>query len=60
VPSSCGPIALVGHSYGGFAITNAATGNPNVKALVYDDACIPAQAIRCWGSRRLSPLSRGS
>jgi pimeloyl-ACP methyl ester carboxylesterase len=29
-----GPIVLVGHSYGGFVITNAATGNPNVKALV--------------------------
>jgi pimeloyl-ACP methyl ester carboxylesterase len=38
-----GPIVLVGHSYGGFVITNAATGNPNVKALVYDDAFIPAQ-----------------
>jgi pimeloyl-ACP methyl ester carboxylesterase len=37
-----GPIILVGHSYGGFVITNAATGNPNVKALVYDDAFIPA------------------
>jgi pimeloyl-ACP methyl ester carboxylesterase len=37
------PVVLVGHSYGGFAITNAATGNPNVKALVYDDAFIPAQ-----------------
>ncbi|QSQ26633.1 alpha/beta hydrolase [Pyxidicoccus parkwayensis] len=30
-----GPIVLVGHSYGGAIITNAATGNPNVKALVY-------------------------
>jgi len=30
-----GPIVLVGHSYGGEVITNAATGNPNVKALVY-------------------------
>jgi pimeloyl-ACP methyl ester carboxylesterase len=29
---------LVGHSYGGAVITNAATGNPNVKALVYVDA----------------------
>ncbi|MFI9105507.1 alpha/beta fold hydrolase [Streptomyces fildesensis] len=38
-----GPIVLVGHSYGGMVITNAATGNPNVKALVYDDAYIPAQ-----------------
>src|SRR5215469_14442706 len=41
--SISGPIVLVGHSYGGFAITNAATGNPNVKALVYDDAFIPAK-----------------
>jgi pimeloyl-ACP methyl ester carboxylesterase len=30
-----GPIVLVGHSYGGAVITNAATGNPNVRALVY-------------------------
>ena len=30
-----GPIVLVAHSYGGFVITNAATGNTNVKALVY-------------------------
>jgi len=37
-----GPIVLVGHSYGGFVITDAATGNPNVKALVYVDAFIPA------------------
>ena len=33
-----GPIILVGHSYGGAVITEAATGNPNVKALVYEDA----------------------
>jgi pimeloyl-ACP methyl ester carboxylesterase len=37
-----GPIVLVGHSYGGAVITNAATGNPNVKALVYIDAFAPA------------------
>ena len=36
-----GPIVLVGHSYGGVVITNAALGNPNVKALVYVDAYIP-------------------
>jgi pimeloyl-ACP methyl ester carboxylesterase len=36
-----GPIVLVGHSYGGFVITDAATGNPNVKALVYIDAFAP-------------------
>src|SRR5258708_25254307 len=28
-----GPIVLVGHSYGGMVISNAAPGNPNVKAL---------------------------
>ena len=38
-----GPIVLVGHSYGGAVITNAATGNPNVKALVYVDAFLPDQ-----------------
>jgi len=37
-----GPIVLVGHSYGGFVMTNAATGNPNVKALVYIAAFAPA------------------
>jgi pimeloyl-ACP methyl ester carboxylesterase len=36
-----GPIVLVAHSYGGFVATNAATGNPNVKALVYIDAFAP-------------------
>jgi pimeloyl-ACP methyl ester carboxylesterase len=36
-----GPIVLVGHSYGGAVITNAAVGNPNVKALVYVDAAAP-------------------
>ncbi len=30
-----GPIVLVGHSYGGMVITNAAAGNSQVKALVY-------------------------
>jgi pimeloyl-ACP methyl ester carboxylesterase len=38
-----GPIVLVGHSYGGAVITNAAVGNPNVKALVYVDAFEPAK-----------------
>jgi pimeloyl-ACP methyl ester carboxylesterase len=32
-----GPIILVGHSYGGAIITNAATGERQVKALVYVD-----------------------
>jgi pimeloyl-ACP methyl ester carboxylesterase len=38
-----GPIVLAGHSYGGAVITNAATGNASVKALVYVDAYIPDQ-----------------
>jgi pimeloyl-ACP methyl ester carboxylesterase len=41
--SISGPIVLVGHSYGGAVITNAATGDPQVKALVYVDAFVPAQ-----------------
>jgi pimeloyl-ACP methyl ester carboxylesterase len=36
-----GPIVLVGHSYGGAVITNAAVNHPNVKALVYVAAFIP-------------------
>ncbi|GAA3207517.1 alpha/beta fold hydrolase [Dactylosporangium siamense] len=39
--SITGPVILVGHSYGGAVITNAATGNPNVKALVYIAAFAP-------------------
>jgi pimeloyl-ACP methyl ester carboxylesterase len=38
-----GPVVLVGHSYGGAVITNAAVGNSNVKALVYVDAFMPDQ-----------------
>ncbi|GAB3060404.1 alpha/beta hydrolase [Intrasporangium mesophilum] len=36
-----GPVVLVGHSYGGAVITNAATGAANVKALVYVNAFAP-------------------
>ena len=36
-----GPMVLVGHSYGGAVITNAAVGVPNVKALVYIAAFAP-------------------
>ncbi|MFD9292819.1 alpha/beta hydrolase [Streptomyces sp. ADI93-02] len=36
-----GPIVLAGHSYGGSVISNAATGNKNVKALVYLAAFLP-------------------
>ncbi len=36
-----GPVILVGHSYGAAVITNAATGNPDVRALVYVDGLVP-------------------
>lgn len=38
-----GPVVLVGHSYGGAVITNAALSDPEVKALVYVDAFMPDQ-----------------
>jgi pimeloyl-ACP methyl ester carboxylesterase len=36
-----GPIVLVGHSYAGFVISQAAVADPDVKALVYVAAYIP-------------------
>ena len=36
-----GPTILVGHSYGGYVITNAGTNNPNVTGLVYIAAFAP-------------------
>ncbi|MFG1709765.1 alpha/beta fold hydrolase [Nonomuraea sp. M3C6] len=39
-----GPVILVGHSYGGAVISNAATGHPNVKALVFIAAFAPEEA----------------
>jgi pimeloyl-ACP methyl ester carboxylesterase len=38
-----GPVILVGHSYGGFVITNAGYNNPNVKGLVYIAAPAPME-----------------
>jgi pimeloyl-ACP methyl ester carboxylesterase len=38
-----GPTVLVGHSYGGEVITNAAYNNPNVKGLVYVAAFAPKE-----------------
>jgi pimeloyl-ACP methyl ester carboxylesterase len=38
-----GPVTLVGHSYGGFVITNAAYNNQNVTGLVYVSAFGPDQ-----------------
>jgi pimeloyl-ACP methyl ester carboxylesterase len=52
-----GPIVLVGHSYGGAVITNAATGNRNVKALVYVDAFAPAKGDSALGLDSTQPGS---
>jgi pimeloyl-ACP methyl ester carboxylesterase len=52
-----GPIVLVGHSYGGAVITNAATGNRNVKALVYIDAFAPAKGESALGLDSSQPGS---
>jgi pimeloyl-ACP methyl ester carboxylesterase len=48
-----GPIVLVGHSYGGMVISNAATGNRNVKALVYVAGFAPERGESAlWLSNR--------
>ena len=51
------PVVLVGHSYGGAVITNAAVGDPGVKALVYVDAFIPAQGQTVAGLLGAAPGS---
>jgi pimeloyl-ACP methyl ester carboxylesterase len=44
-----GPVVLVGHSYGGAVVTNAALSDPDVKALVYIDAFVPDQGDTILG-----------
>lgn len=53
-----GPVILVGHSYGGAVITEAAAGSPNVKALVYIAAFAPeaGEAIGAFGEKYPAPL----
>lgn len=53
-----GPIVMVGHSYGGEVISNAATGNPNVKALVYIAAFAPDQGETSGQLANLYPGSQ--
>ena len=38
-----GPKILVGHSYGGFVVSNASAGRSDVPALVYTAAFVPDQ-----------------
>jgi pimeloyl-ACP methyl ester carboxylesterase len=53
-----GPVVLVGHSYGGEVITNAAAGHANVKALVYVAAFAPDQGESALSLTGLNPGSR--
>src|SRR5215470_6564475 len=46
VQQIAGPVLLVGHSYGGAVITNAAAAAPNVVGLVYVAAFIPDEGER--------------
>jgi pimeloyl-ACP methyl ester carboxylesterase len=52
-----GPIVLVGHSYGGMVITNAALHTPRIKALVYIAAFAPDQGETALGLIARSPGS---
>jgi pimeloyl-ACP methyl ester carboxylesterase len=53
-----GPIVLVGHSYGGMVLTNTATGNPEVKALVYIAAFAPDLGDTVGGLNAMNPGSQ--
>jgi pimeloyl-ACP methyl ester carboxylesterase len=53
-----GPLVLAAHSYGGIVVTNAATGNANVKALVYVAAFVPDQDETLLGLQTKYPGSR--
>jgi pimeloyl-ACP methyl ester carboxylesterase len=44
-----GPVILVGHSYGGAVITNAARSNDDVEALVYVNAFVPDEGDSILG-----------
>jgi len=49
VASLDGPVVLVGHSYGGSVITEAANGHANVKSLVYVAAFAPERGETAAG-----------
>jgi pimeloyl-ACP methyl ester carboxylesterase len=51
------PVVLVGHSYGGAVVTNAAVGASGVKALVYVDAFIPDEGDTIGGLASAEPGS---
>lgn len=57
VKSVTGPVILVGHSYGGMVISEAANGNDNVKGLVYVAAFAPETGETVAGLASKFPAS---
>jgi pimeloyl-ACP methyl ester carboxylesterase len=59
VEAQTGPVVLVGHSWGGAVITDAAAGNPRVKALVYVAAFAPDahEVVTAYGEKYPSRLN---
>jgi pimeloyl-ACP methyl ester carboxylesterase len=55
-----GPTILVGHSYGGMVISNAAYNNPNVKGLVYIAALAPKEGQSISSFTDPTKFSKGS
>jgi pimeloyl-ACP methyl ester carboxylesterase len=51
------PVVLVGHSYGGMVITDAASGQENVKHLVYVTSVMPerGETLASFGGSELGP-----
>ena len=61
IDGQAGPVVVVGHSYGGAVITQAAAGSANVKALVYVAAFAPevGEPIGAFGERYPTQLGTG-
>jgi hypothetical protein len=61
IDAQTGPVVVVGHSYGRAVITEAAAGNPNVKALVYVAAFAPevGEPIGAYGDKYPTGLGAG-
>jgi pimeloyl-ACP methyl ester carboxylesterase len=57
IDAQTGPVVVVGHSYGGAVITQAAANNGNVKALVYVEAFAPdvGETIAAAGAKYPAP-----
>ena len=57
IDAQTGPMVVVGHSYGGAVITEAAANNGNVKALVYVEAFAPdvGETIAAAGAKYPAP-----